>query len=239
MRTVFGAPDRGARQDEPLQPEGCIPPPSSLLCSLEVATSTTSTDRIKGRSSCERPARVWRALTDIREFGSWFGVKMESGFAPGRSHVGGSRIPVTSTSSSRRRWSGWSRSDSLSWRWHPAPVDTAVDYSKEPTTLVTFTLDETPDGTRLTVVESGFDQIRSRVAPRPSRMNEGGWTEPLTAEHRAPCLRGVAAGRGPARGAGVGAAPMFAALGDETRLALVARRAQPVRSPPPASPKAR
>ena len=65
------------------------------------------------------------------------------------------------------------------WRWHPAPIDTAVDYSNEPTTLVTFTLEETPDGTRLTVVESGFDRIPLARRAEAFRMNDGGWTEQL------------------------------------------------------------
>jgi uncharacterized protein YndB with AHSA1/START domain len=54
-----------------------------------------------------------------------------------------------------------------------------VDYASEPTTLVTFTLDETPEGTRLTVVESGLDQLPPARRAEAFRMNEGGWTAQL------------------------------------------------------------
>ncbi len=54
-----------------------------------------------------------------------------------------------------------------------------MDYSKEPTTLVTLTLEEIPEGTRLTVVESGFDRIPAARRAEALRMNEGGWAEQL------------------------------------------------------------
>ena len=56
----------------------------------------------------------------------------------------------------------------FSWRWHPYAVDPKRDYSKEPTTLVEFRLEEADGGTLLTVVESGFDQVPPRAAPTPS-----------------------------------------------------------------------
>ena len=65
----------------------------------------------------------------------------------------------------------------LSYRWHPYAIDPDVDYSSEPTTLVTFTLEETTDGTQLTIVESGFDQIPLHRRDEAFRMNEGGWAE--------------------------------------------------------------
>jgi len=53
------------------------------------------------------------------------------------------------------------------YRWHPYAVDPSVDYSKEPTTLVEFRLEETSDGTVLTIVESGFDW-RQDASKRPA-----------------------------------------------------------------------
>jgi uncharacterized protein YndB with AHSA1/START domain len=64
----------------------------------------------------------------------------------------------------------------FAYRWHPYAADTKVDYSKEPTTLVEFTLDETPDGTALTITESGFDRIPAGRRAEAFRMNEQGWT---------------------------------------------------------------
>lgn len=42
-------------------------------------------DRIEKRIELKAPlARVWRALTDYREFGEWFRVKLEAPFVPGQ-----------------------------------------------------------------------------------------------------------------------------------------------------------
>jgi uncharacterized protein YndB with AHSA1/START domain len=142
--------------------------------------ATTSTDRIEKQILLRAPrARVWRALTDVGEFGSWFGVKMESGFAPGAVARGKITYPGYEHLVFEATVERMETERLLSWRWHPAPVDAAVDYSKEPTTLVTFTLEETPEGTRLTVAESGFDRIPLARRAEAFRMNESGWTEQM------------------------------------------------------------
>jgi hypothetical protein len=63
----------------------------------------------------------------------------------------------------------------LSWRWHPAAVDPAVDYSHEPTTLVVFELQETQSGTLLSISESGFDIVPTARRAEAFRLNSGGW----------------------------------------------------------------
>ena len=63
----------------------------------------------------------------------------------------------------------------FSFRWHPFAMDSSVDYSKEPTTLVAFQLEEVADGTKLTVTESGFDQIPLERRAKAFAANEGGW----------------------------------------------------------------
>jgi uncharacterized protein YndB with AHSA1/START domain len=140
----------------------------------------TSTDRIEKQVLLKAPrARVWRALTDVQEFGSWFRVNMETGFSPGAvargriAHPGYEHLVLEVTVERMEPES------LLSWRWHPAAVDPAVDYSNEPTTLVTFTLEDAPEGTRLTVVESGFDRIPPERRAEAFRMNEDGWTAQL------------------------------------------------------------
>jgi uncharacterized protein YndB with AHSA1/START domain len=65
----------------------------------------------------------------------------------------------------------------FSYRWHPG--DPNHDYRAEPMTLVEFTLEDVPGGTRLTIVESGFDQIPLSRRAEAFRMNEGGWAEQL------------------------------------------------------------
>jgi uncharacterized protein YndB with AHSA1/START domain len=63
----------------------------------------------------------------------------------------------------------------FSWRWHPYAVDPARDYSAEPTTLVECELTDVPGGTRLRIVESGFDQVPMARRAEAYRMNSEGW----------------------------------------------------------------
>ena len=64
----------------------------------------------------------------------------------------------------------------FAYRWHPAGVDPAADYSGEPSTLVEFLLDDADGGTALTIVESGFDRIPVARRAEAYRMNAGGWS---------------------------------------------------------------
>jgi len=65
----------------------------------------------------------------------------------------------------------------FSWRWHPYAVDPKQDYSKEPTTLVECELTDVPGGTRLRIVESGFDRIPVARRAEAYRMNAEGWAQ--------------------------------------------------------------
>jgi len=67
----------------------------------------------------------------------------------------------------------------LSYRWHPYAIDPNIDYSAEPATLCEFTLEDVPAGTRLTVVESGFDRIPVSRRDEAFRMNDRGWAGQL------------------------------------------------------------
>ena len=138
------------------------------------------TDRIEKRIELKAPvARVWRALTDHREFGEWFRVKIDGPFVPGEV----SRGNVTYPGYEHLKWEAVVKAMEperlFSFTWHPAAVDPKMDYSKEPQTLVEFRLEKTADGTRLTVTESGFDKIPAGRRPEAFRMNEGGWEEQM------------------------------------------------------------
>jgi uncharacterized protein YndB with AHSA1/START domain len=61
----------------------------------------------------------------------------------------------------------------FSWRWHPGG-DPDIDPA-EPMTLVTFELEEVPEGTRLTVTETGFDRVPVSRRNRAYRENDEGW----------------------------------------------------------------
>lgn len=139
-----------------------------------------STDRIEKKILLRAPrARVWRALTNAEEFGTWFRVKLEGAFAPS-AHVRGRitypgyehvKMEVTVEKMEPERL--------FSYRWHPYAVDPKVDYSTEPTTRVEFHLEAAPEGTLLTVIESGFDKLPPGRRTEAFRMNEPGWEEQL------------------------------------------------------------
>ena len=136
----------------------------------------SSSDRIEKKVLLRAPrSRVWRALTNADEFGSWFRVKLESGFAAGKTVTG----RVTYPGYEHVRFSvEVERMDAerlFSFRWHPYAVDPKIDYSTEPTTLVEFRLEEAPEGTMLTVVESGFDRVPAGRRDEAFRMNSQGW----------------------------------------------------------------
>jgi uncharacterized protein YndB with AHSA1/START domain len=141
----------------------------------------TSTDRIERKILLKAPrSRVWRALSDAKEFGDWFGVDFK-----GNAFVAGKPVQGTIT------YPGYEHlvmevlvervvpERLLSWRWHPAAIDPAVDYSQEPTTLVVFELEEGEGGTSLSVVESGFDKIPAERRATAFRMNASGWEEQM------------------------------------------------------------
>jgi len=139
------------------------------------------TDRIEKTIVLRAPrARVWRALARADEFGTWFGVALEGAFAPGarlrgRMTTGGhGRVDLEITVERVEP------EELLSYRWHPYAVEPGVDYAREPTTLVEFHLADVADGTRLTVVESGFDHIPLARRATAFRMNDRGWAAQLT-----------------------------------------------------------
>lgn len=137
-------------------------------------------DRIEKRIELRAPvSRVWRALTDYREFGEWFRVKLEGPFVPGQV----SRGRITSPGYEHLKWEAVVQKmepDRLfSFTWHPYAVDPKIDYSKEPQTLVEFRLEKTASGTLLSVTESGFDKIPKDRRFEAFRMNEGGWAEQM------------------------------------------------------------
>lgn len=147
----------------------------------------TTTDRIEKKILLRAPlTRVWRALSDSQEFGTWFGVKFEAPFAPGahmRGKVVGSAVDaeVAKLQTQHEHPPFEITVDRIeperlfSFRWHPYAIDLGVDYSKEPTTLIEFTLEEVPDGVMLTVTESGFDQIPLERRAKAFSANEQGW----------------------------------------------------------------
>lgn len=139
--------------------------------------ATTTTDRIEKQIELKAPvARVWRALTDHQEFSKWFGVQLESPFASGATSRGQVRCAGYEHVVMELVVDEMTPERVFSYRWHPAAVDPAVDYSKETPTLVEFRLEPTETGTLLHVTESGFDAIPIERREEAFRMNDAGWT---------------------------------------------------------------
>jgi uncharacterized protein YndB with AHSA1/START domain len=148
---------------------------------------TDSTDRIQKKIVLRAPReRVWRALSDSTQFGSWFGVRFNGPFVP-NTRVTGRIAPTTvdpAVAKLQEPHSGAVFSFDvervepqclLSFRWHPFAIDPNVDYSKEPMTLIVFELEDAPGGTLLTVTESGFDRIPLERRAQAFTANEAGW----------------------------------------------------------------
>ena len=134
-------------------------------------------DSIQKRIELKAPvSRVWRALTDHREFGEWFRVSVDGPFAAGRTVRGNILHPGYEHLTWEATVETIERERLFSFRWHPYAVDPKADYSGEPTTLVEFRLEATEDGTVLTVTESGFDAIPAHRRAEAFRMNERGWS---------------------------------------------------------------
>jgi uncharacterized protein YndB with AHSA1/START domain len=140
--------------------------------------------RIEKRIELEAPvARVWRALTDYREFGTWFRVKLDGPFVVGQVARGW----ITHPGYEHVKWEAvvqkmeHERLFSFTWP-HARSLDKAhysPDYTGAPRTLVEFTLEATPAGTRLTVTESGFERLPPGQRLDAFRGNERGWSEQL------------------------------------------------------------
>jgi uncharacterized protein YndB with AHSA1/START domain len=136
----------------------------------------TNTDRIEKSIVLRAPkSRVWQALTNAEEFGSWFRVRLEGGFAVGKRITGKVTYPGYEHLTFEVTVERMDVEQIFSFRWHPYAVDPKVDYSGEPTTLIEFRLKEVAEGTMLTVVESGFDQIPAERRGEAYRMNSQGW----------------------------------------------------------------
>jgi uncharacterized protein YndB with AHSA1/START domain len=141
----------------------------------------TSTDRIERKILLKAPrSRVWRALSDAAEFGAWFGVDFRGkAFVAGKPVQGKVTYPGYEHVVMEVQIERMEPERLLSWRWHPAAIDTSVDYSNEPTTLVVFDLTEVDGGTLLTVVESGLDKIPLARRATVFRLNSSGWDEQM------------------------------------------------------------
>ena len=137
-------------------------------------------DRIEKSVELKAPvSRVWKALTDHREFGEWFRVALDGPFRVGEVSTG----HITYPGYEHLRWhaevEAMEPERRFVYRWYPGAVDDDFDFASEPPTRVAFTLQPAGDGTRLVVVESGFSKLPMPRAVDALRLNEGGWEEQM------------------------------------------------------------
>ena len=156
------------------------------------------TDRIEKIVILRAPvSRVWRALADAREFGRWFGITLDGDFVAGETIRGSFEMKIDEAALMARQASLGLKPSKIRWpgpqavfctverieperyfsfRWVPFGIDADADPDHEPKTLVEFQLESVPEGTKLTITESGFDRVPEHRRARAFRMNEGGWT---------------------------------------------------------------
>ncbi|HEY3821031.1 MAG TPA: SRPBCC family protein [Polyangiaceae bacterium] len=152
---------------------------------------TTDTDRIQKRIVLRAPLeRVWAAVSDASRFGSWFGVAFDGAFVPGKP-LRGKIVPTKAdpeVAKSQEAYAGAAFEITVhrvepmtlfSFKWHPFAVDPKVDYSAEPMTVVTFELEKLPEGTQLTITETGFDRVPLARRAKAFQMNDQGWSDQL------------------------------------------------------------
>jgi uncharacterized protein YndB with AHSA1/START domain len=155
------------------------------------------TDRIEKRVILRAAvARVWKAIADAKEFGQWFGFQLDGPFVVGQTVKGRfagkfdeaaivehqkamglrpSRVKLPSEPFVFCTVERIEPERYFCFRWIPYGIDAEADPEREPTTLVEFRLEPVPEGTQLTIVESGFDRVPEHRRERAFRMNEGGW----------------------------------------------------------------
>lgn len=134
--------------------------------------------------------RVWRAIADPNEFGSWFGMKIDGQFLQG-AKAKGTIVPTkvdAETAKQQREYEGLPIELEIerveperlfAFRWHPFAVERGTDYSSEPTTLVTFELEESDGEVLLTVTESGFDRLAPERRAKAFAANSAGWAKQM------------------------------------------------------------
>lgn len=145
---------------------------------------SSDTDRIEKRIVLRAPiSRVWHAISDAKAFGAWFGVAFDGPFAVG-ARVTGKIVPTkvdADVAASQEPYIGMAcditieemvAEQRFAFRWLPGADPSGA---QNVTTLVVFVIEPVPDGTRLTITESGFDAIPVERRAKAFADNEGGW----------------------------------------------------------------
>jgi uncharacterized protein YndB with AHSA1/START domain len=148
---------------------------------------SSSTDRIEKKVLLHATrSRVWSAIADAKQFGTWFGMKVEGSFVAG-ARLKATIVPTQVDPEIAEKQKGHEGTPFdlmierveperlLSFRWHPYAHEPDAG-SDDVTTLVSFELEDAPGGILLTVTESGFDRVPLERRAKAFASNEEGWT---------------------------------------------------------------
>jgi len=120
--------------------------------------------------------RVWVALTDHEEFGSWFRLSLHGPFRVGEVTFGEVIYPGHEGLPFWARVEVMDEPRCFSFVW---PMDETIQPDdpniEDKVTRVEFILEPSGGGTRLTVRESGFERLPEGKRLQVFRDNEGGW----------------------------------------------------------------
>jgi uncharacterized protein YndB with AHSA1/START domain len=118
--------------------------------------------------------RVWKLVTEAEHLGRWFGdAGAEVDLRPG----GAMELRWAQHRASRGRVEAVEPPRLFVFRWAPYEDPSGVDPTDDNSTRVEFTLTEEGDGTRLRVVESGFESLVTSEEQRQKNLedNTEGW----------------------------------------------------------------
>ena len=133
-------------------------------------------DRIVKTVELKAPiSRVWHAISNHDEFGQWFRVKLDGPFEPGALSTGKMTYPGYEGYPWLARVERMEPERLLSFRWVHSEDIANVDITKDPMTLVEFHLEPIASGTRLTIIESGFEALPDHRRLEILRSNTQGW----------------------------------------------------------------
>ena len=120
--------------------------------------------------------RIWLALTDHKEFGSWFRLSLDNAFKLGEVTFGVVTFPGHEGLPFWARVETMDKPHQFSFIW---PMDETVQpddpHLDRKTTLVEFILEPAGKGSKLIVRESGFEKLPEGKQLQKFRDNNYGW----------------------------------------------------------------
>ena len=119
--------------------------------------------------------RVWDALTDHRQFGTWFKVALDEPFRAGERSTGKMTYPGYEGIEWLAHVESLEPKSLFAMRWHDPDPHSDLPLEQQPTTLVEFLLSENGGGTTLLIRESGFATYGDDQGKAAMQRNAGGW----------------------------------------------------------------